>query len=124
MLFGVSANLALLIVFKYADFFLRIFSDVADIQIEPIGLVLPLGISFFTFTQIAYLVDLSRGFSGRYDFWLFFNAVFFWKRLMKKTEQKESRTTPPSAPSMERGDRQRRCWRIGFCCPDAKGTRA
>lgn len=82
MLFGVSANLALLIVFKYADFFLRIFSDVADIQIEPIGLVLPLGISFFTFTQIAYLVDLSRGFSGRYDFWRYLLFVSFFPHLL------------------------------------------
>ena len=57
---GIAANLAVLGVFKYADFFLanaRHFSgDVPAL----LHLALPLGISFFTFTQIAYLVDVYR----------------------------------------------------------------
>jgi alginate O-acetyltransferase complex protein AlgI len=57
---GVAANLALLGVYKYADFFL---ANVARWTGEPpplLHLALPLGISFFTFTQIAYLVDVYR----------------------------------------------------------------
>ena len=53
-------NLAVLGVFKYADFFLgnlaRLTADVPPL----LHLALPLGISFFTFTQIAYLVDVFR----------------------------------------------------------------
>ncbi len=59
--FGVGANLLVLGVFKYADFAVR---NVSGMTGWPIGLpqiVLPLGISFFTFTQIAYLVDVYRG---------------------------------------------------------------
>jgi D-alanyl-lipoteichoic acid acyltransferase DltB (MBOAT superfamily) len=58
--FGVAANLAVLGVFKYADFFLV---NAAHLTGEPpalLHLALPLGISFFTFTQIAYLVDVYR----------------------------------------------------------------
>ena len=59
--FGVAANLALLGVFKYADFFLANAARVTDDAPQLLHLALPLGISFFTFTQIAYLVDVRRG---------------------------------------------------------------
>ena len=47
--------------FKYADFFLRTAADLSGADIPLLGVVLPLGISFFTFTQIAYLVDVHAG---------------------------------------------------------------
>ena len=56
MSLGIFGNLGVLAVFKYADFFLlQLGYD------EGFGLLLPLAISFFTFQQIAYLVDLGRG---------------------------------------------------------------
>jgi alginate O-acetyltransferase complex protein AlgI len=58
---SVAANLAALAYFKYADFFLRTVADVSGQDIPLLGVVLPLGISFFTFTQIAYLVDVYAG---------------------------------------------------------------
>ncbi len=58
---AVAANLAALGWFKYADFFLRTAADVSGADIPLLGIVLPLGISFFTFTQIAYLVDVHAG---------------------------------------------------------------
>ena len=59
--FGVAANLALLAYFKYAHFFVETGNAALGLgwQIETI--VLPLGISFYTFTQIAFLVDAHRG---------------------------------------------------------------
>ena len=57
---GVAANLTLLGVFKYADFILRTLAQAGLIAPVELGLALPLGISFFTFTQIAFLVDVSR----------------------------------------------------------------
>jgi len=57
---GAAANLALLGVFKYADFLLRTLAQLELIPPIELGLSLPLGISFFTFTQIAFLVDVSR----------------------------------------------------------------
>ena len=58
---AVAANLAALAYFKYADFFLRTAADLSGADIPLLGVVLPLGISFFTFTQIAYLVDVHAG---------------------------------------------------------------
>jgi len=59
--FGVAANLVLLGVFKYADFAVRNAADLTGLPFALPHIVLPLGISFFTFTQIAYLVDVRRG---------------------------------------------------------------
>ncbi|MEO8537812.1 MAG: MBOAT family protein, partial [Betaproteobacteria bacterium] len=58
---AVAANLALLGVFKYADFALRTLAQADVIAPVELGLALPLGISFFTFTQIAFLVDVGHG---------------------------------------------------------------
>ncbi len=58
---GVGGNLALLGFFKYAGFFLDNVAGIAGAAPPMLDIVLPLGISFFTFTQIAYLVDVSRG---------------------------------------------------------------
>ena len=58
---AVGANLALLGYFKYADFFIFTANNLADTGLAPLRLVLPLGVSFFTFTQIALLVDVHRG---------------------------------------------------------------
>ena len=57
---GIAGNLALLAVFKYADFALSNLGALLDKPLALPHLILPLGISFFTFTQIAYLVDVYR----------------------------------------------------------------
>jgi D-alanyl-lipoteichoic acid acyltransferase DltB (MBOAT superfamily) len=57
---GVAANLALLGLFKYADFILRTLAQAGLMPPVQLGLALPLGISFFTFTQIAFLADVRR----------------------------------------------------------------
>lgn len=61
LFFGIAADLALLGYFKYANFFVSSTNAWIDAgwHLDPI--VLPLGISFFTFTQIAFLVDAYRG---------------------------------------------------------------
>lgn len=53
-------NLGLLGVYKYADFFLANLNALTGADIPLPHLVLPLGISFFTFTQLAYLADCRR----------------------------------------------------------------
>jgi len=58
---GVAFNLGLLGFYKYADFFLGSFNAVTGNELPLPGVILPLGISFFTFTQIAFLVDTARG---------------------------------------------------------------
>ena len=65
---AVAANLALLGYFKYANFFLDSVAVVLGRESPALAIVLPLGISFYTFTQIAFLVDVRRGRARDYRF--------------------------------------------------------
>jgi alginate O-acetyltransferase complex protein AlgI len=59
---GIAINLALLGLFKYADFAIGTLNGVLGSETLPLaGIALPLGISFFTFHAISYLVDVHRG---------------------------------------------------------------
>lgn len=58
---GVVFNLTLLGYFKYANFFVDNVNLISGSQIHLEAIILPLAISFFTFQQIAYLVDAFRG---------------------------------------------------------------
>jgi len=58
---GITINLAILAFFKYTDFFLSNLAYLGLIKSQKTNIGLPLAISFFTFQQIAYLVDLKRG---------------------------------------------------------------
>jgi D-alanyl-lipoteichoic acid acyltransferase DltB (MBOAT superfamily) len=59
--FGVVINVSLLLYFKYSNFLILNINGVVGANMPLIKLVLPLAISFYTFQQIAYLVDVSRG---------------------------------------------------------------
>ena len=58
---AVAANLGLLFYFKYFDFFLSTMNAVFGSCIALRNILLPLGISFFTFQQISFVVDTYRG---------------------------------------------------------------
>jgi D-alanyl-lipoteichoic acid acyltransferase DltB (MBOAT superfamily) len=58
---GIAANLAALAFFKYTNFAVGNWNVLTNNHLRPLQIALPLGISFFTFTQIAFLVDASRG---------------------------------------------------------------
>lgn len=55
--FGISFNLLLLAYYKYSDFFINTVNNLAGLNWSFYNIILPIGISFFTFQQIAYLVD-------------------------------------------------------------------
>ncbi|GAC1552287.1 MAG: MBOAT family protein [Beijerinckiaceae bacterium] len=79
---GIVGNLILLAYFKYADFFIDTFNAVAQSNLPILHVILPLGISFFTFQKIAYLADIyaHRARTRRLvDFALF---VFFFPQLI------------------------------------------
>ncbi|MEO8738338.1 MAG: MBOAT family protein [Casimicrobiaceae bacterium] len=65
---AIVANLALLAYFKYTIFFLENLQAFTGHAGPLPDIVLPLGISFFTFTQIAFLVDAHRGSAREYNF--------------------------------------------------------
>jgi D-alanyl-lipoteichoic acid acyltransferase DltB (MBOAT superfamily) len=66
--FAIGVNLALLAYFKYTLFFLANLQVLTAYTGPLPDIVLPLGISFFTFTQIAFLVDAHRGLAHEYNF--------------------------------------------------------
>ncbi|MDA8141165.1 MAG: MBOAT family protein [Desulfobacteraceae bacterium] len=61
LILGLLLNLTVIGYFKYAMFFCENLSAVTGIPLNIHSIVLPLGISFFTFQQIAYLVDVYKG---------------------------------------------------------------
>ena len=80
--FGVAANLLALFYFKYLykTLLLLLHLHVPVPHIVPV--LLPLGISFFTFTQISYLVDLAQGQAERQDFLSYLLFVTFFPHLI------------------------------------------
>jgi alginate O-acetyltransferase complex protein AlgI len=79
---AIAVNFMLLGYFKYANFFLVNVNALFAFNL-PIGeFFLPLGISFFTFTQIAYLVDTWRGKVREYDFIHYLLFVTYFPHLI------------------------------------------
>ena len=60
LMLGIIANILILGTFKYADFFAHTLSALG-IPLTAPGISLPIGISFYTFQSISYLVDVYRG---------------------------------------------------------------
>ena len=68
LLLGIIFNLSLLMYFKYSDFFINNFNSVFTTKYSLLHLTLPLAISFFTFQQIAFLVDSFKGYVKKNNF--------------------------------------------------------
>jgi alginate O-acetyltransferase complex protein AlgI len=64
---GVAANLLLLGIFKYTSFLLGSIGWLTGIAVPEVDIPLPIGISFYTFTQIAFLVDAYRKVAREYE---------------------------------------------------------
>jgi D-alanyl-lipoteichoic acid acyltransferase DltB (MBOAT superfamily) len=79
---AVTANLALLGYFKYAGFLAGITKSLTGWPASMPEIVLPLAISFFTFLQIAYLVDAYRGETEEYHFTDYLLFVTFFPHLI------------------------------------------
>jgi alginate O-acetyltransferase complex protein AlgI len=70
---GIAANLGLLVYFKYLGFFAASLNQLLHSNFPVPEIVLPLGISFFTFQGISYLIDVYRGtIAAQSSFWRFF----------------------------------------------------
>lgn len=82
LLIGISGNVGLLGYFKYTDFFITNINILFDWNRPLLHLALPLAISFFTFQQIAYLVDSYRGEAKEYNFLNYAVFVSFFPQLI------------------------------------------
>lgn len=61
LLVSVVISVALLAIFKYADFFISSFNQVTGLSLPLLKLALPVGISFYTFQCLSYTIDVYRG---------------------------------------------------------------
>jgi D-alanyl-lipoteichoic acid acyltransferase DltB (MBOAT superfamily) len=79
---GLVFNLGALGYFKYAGFLIWNFDRIFGKSFGPVGIVLPLGISFFTFQKIAYLVDTYNGRGYSRNFLYYCLMVLFFPQLI------------------------------------------
>ncbi len=61
LLTSVVLNLGLLFYFKYTNFFIQLLNDLSLSHSHPLNLILPIGISFYTFENLSYTIDVYRG---------------------------------------------------------------
>lgn len=80
--FGIISNIMLLAYFKYMDFFITNTNTLLGTHWDLMHIILPLGISFFTFTQIAYLVDAYRNEVKEMDYLNYTLFVTFFPHLL------------------------------------------
>jgi len=79
---ALTLDLCVLAFFKYANFFIETLDASGIAHWAAVDIVLPLGISFFTFTQITYLVDAYRGQTRAYGFIHYFLFVSYFPHLV------------------------------------------
>ncbi len=82
LIVGLLINILILGYFKYANFFIDNVNYILHTHIEIAKVILPLGISFFTFTQIAYLVDAYKKEAQEYDILSYLLFVTFFPHLI------------------------------------------
>ena len=77
-------NLGVLGYFKYTNFFIQILNDLQGGTFDPLDIILPIGISFYTFKSLSYVIDIYmetlKPTSSFRDFSLF---VFFFPNILK-----------------------------------------
>ncbi len=82
LILGLTFNLGVLGWFKYAGLFSHTLASLTGLDGFVVTVALPLGISFFTFQKIAYLVDCWRGETKPYDMLEFSLFVLFFPQLI------------------------------------------
>jgi alginate O-acetyltransferase complex protein AlgI len=61
LLMSIIFNLGILIYFKYTNFFIEVSNELFTSNFHPLNILLPIGISFFTFENLSYTIDVYRG---------------------------------------------------------------
>ncbi len=82
LLTGIGMNVLLLGYYKYYDFVIYNINLLFKSEFNYMHIMLPLGISFFTFQQIAYVVDSYKGLTKEYDFLTYSLFVTFFPQLI------------------------------------------
>lgn len=100
LLLSLVSNLGLLFVFKYFNFFLDSFLTISNLigfqlNLRLLNIVLPVGISFYTFQTLSYTIDVYRGkISATRDWILFASYVTFFPQLVAGPIERARRILP------------------------------
>ncbi len=79
---GILGNVGLLGYYKYTDFFIENWNFITGQSVPLMHIILPIGISFFTFQLIAFLVDCYRGECEQYDIVNYLLFITFFPQLI------------------------------------------
>jgi len=101
LFFGVSLNVLMLAYYKYANFFVENFNLVAETSYHLEKIILPLAISFFTFQQIADLVDTYKGETRENNFLHYCLFVTFFPQLIAGSIVHHSEMMPQFSRSIK-----------------------
>lgn len=82
LLGGILLNLGLLFYFKYFDFFIENINALFQSDFNLRHILLPLGISFFTFQQLSFIIDRCKGKAEHYPFIDYLTFVTFFPQLV------------------------------------------
>lgn len=88
LLIGILQGIGGLVFFKYFNFFIASFNDVfsslkINVSLQTLNIIVPLGISFFTFRTISYLLDIDKGkIKATHDWIMFFTYVAYFPSLL------------------------------------------
>ena len=82
MIVGILLNLGILFYYKYYDFFIENVNAVLKTDIHLLRVVLPLGISFYTFQQLSYVIDYYRQDCEKYSLLEYAAYVSFFPQLI------------------------------------------
>lgn len=92
---GLLQGIGGLLFFKYFNFFITSFNDAFHIGLHTLKIIVPLGISFFTFRTISYLLDIYKGKTKATTDWvIFFNYVAFFPSLLSGPIDKANKLIP------------------------------
>ncbi len=103
LLLAVAANMIFLGYFKYLNFLADILTDLAGGTLRVENIALPLGISFFTFQQIGFLVEVSRGRQPAGKPLDYASFVLFFPQILAGPITQYAEIVPPLRERMARG---------------------
>lgn len=82
LILALAVNIGLLLYFKYTDFFIITANKIFKSNFNLLNIVMPLGISFFTFQQISFIVDAYKGEVPKYSFLHYACYVTYFPQLI------------------------------------------
>lgn len=83
LVIGLIINIGILFYYKYTNFFLENFATIFNLNMGSLKIILPLGISFFTFQNISYLIDVYRRNVGvERNFWKYTTYISLFPQLV------------------------------------------